>query len=69
MKRSEKRVAVKVDASAFGKKAGDPVQKGEVLGRFANDDVKAPFNGIVEGVSFDANDHALIVMLQRRPAA
>ena len=59
------RIALKVDASVFGKQVGDPVRKGEVLGKFAGDEVKAPFDGKVEGVSFEPGDHALIVVLQQ----
>lgn len=59
------RIALKIDASVFGKQAGEPVKKGEVLGYFAGDEVKAPFNGQVEGVSFDPGDHALIVVVQQ----
>ena len=65
MDTSAKRVALKVDASVFGKQAGDKVRKGEVLGNFAGDEVKAPFDGKVEGVSFDPGDHALIVVVQQ----
>ena len=65
METSTQRIALKVEASVFGKHAGDPVRKGEVLGRFAGDEVKAPFDGKVEGVSFDPGDHALIVVVQQ----
>ena len=60
-----KRVALKVEASVFGKQAGDKVRKGEILGRFAGDEVKAPFDGKIEGVSFEPGDHALIVVVQQ----
>lgn len=66
MSTSENRVTIKVDASVFGKRIGDSVQKGEILGNFAGDDVKAPFSGIVEHVSFDPGDHALIIVLAEK---
>ena len=59
----ENKVVIKADASVFGKRIGDSVKKGEILGNFAGDDVKAPFNGRVENVSFDSEEHALIVVL------
>lgn len=63
MSTSKNTVAIKVDASVFGKRIGDPVEKGEILGNFAGDDIEAPFNGIIEHVSFDSDDHALVVVL------
>jgi hypothetical protein len=63
MSTTKKRVAIKVDASVFGKRIGDPVKKGEILGNFAGSDIEAPFNGIVENVSFDSEDHTLAVVL------
>lgn len=58
------RTALKVDASVFHKQDGDQVKKGEVLGNYAGQAVKAPFDGVVEGVSFDSDNHALVVVLQ-----
>ena len=63
MSTTKNKVALKVDASVFGKRIGDPVKKGEILGDFAGNDIKAPFNAIVENVSFDSEDHALVVVL------
>ena len=63
MSNSVNRVALKVDASMFEKHAGDRVKKGEILGNFAGSDIEAPFNGIVENVSFDSEDHTLAVVL------
>jgi hypothetical protein len=63
MSTSEKRIALKVDASMFKKHAGDRVKKGEILGNFADSEVESPFDGIIEGVSFDSDDHALILMI------
>ena len=62
----EDRIAIKVDASVFEKKSGERVKKGEILGNFAGDAVEAPFDGIIEGVSFDAEDHALVVVLTKQ---
>ncbi len=59
----ENRIVVKVDASVFERNAGDRVEKGETLGRFAGRAVKAPFNAIIESISFDADSHALVVTL------
>jgi hypothetical protein len=57
------RVVIKVDASVFERDVGELVEKGETLGRWAGRAVQAPFNAIVESISFDADSHALIVIL------
>ena len=56
-------IALKVEGSMFEKQAGDRVKKGEILGNFADSEVESPFDGIIEGVSFDSDDHALILVL------
>ena len=66
MTSKEHKAAMKIDASVFTKKIGDFVNKGEILGNFAGDAVKAPFDGTVEGTSFEPEDHALIVVLKKR---
>ena len=63
MNTSANRIVLKVDGSMFEKHAGDRVKKGEILGNFADSEVEAPFDGIIEGASFDSNDHALILVL------
>ncbi len=63
MNTSANRIALKVDASMFEKHAGDRVKKGEILGNFADSEVESPFDGIIEGVSFDSDDHALILVM------
>lgn len=68
MNAHENRTAIKVDASVFEKTSGDRVKKGEILGNFAGNAIEAPFDGIIEGVSFDSEDHALIVVLVAKPA-
>ena len=65
MSPSNQNIAVKVDASVFGKHIGDHVHQGEVLGNFAGNDVEAPFDGVIKGVSFDSGDHALIVVIEK----
>jgi len=65
MNTNEDRTAIKIDASVFEKKIGDSVKKGEILGNFAGSAVEAPFDGIIEGTSFDPEDHALIVVLKK----
>ena len=60
---SANRIALKVDASMFEKRAGDRVKKGEILGNFAGSEVESPLDGIIEGVSFDSDDHALILVI------
>ena len=66
MNTHDKKTAIRIDASVFEKKNGDSVQKGEILGNFAGNDIEAPFDGIIEGVSFDPEDHALIVVLKQQ---
>ena len=65
---TEKKVVVKVDASAFGKQVNDMVAKGELLGYYAGKPVEAPCNAKVEGVSFDSGDHVLVVVLAEASA-
>ncbi|MDY0091938.1 MAG: hypothetical protein RBT80_04485 [Candidatus Vecturithrix sp.] len=65
MDTSTKQFVLKVEASAFGKQLGDPVRKGELLGRFAGDQVTAPCNGTVKGVSFDPVDHVFMVVIEQ----
>ena len=64
MNTNEDRTAIKIDASVFEKRIGDSVKKGEVLGNFAGNAVEAPFDGIIEGTSFDPGDHALVIILK-----
>ena len=63
MDRSEQRLAIRVDASVFEKKVKDHVAKGEVLGYYNGEPVNSPCNARVESVSFDSDDHALVVIL------
>lgn len=63
MNSSANRIALKVEGSMFEKQAGDRIKKGELLGRFADSEVESPFDGIIEGVSFDSDDHALILVM------
>jgi len=56
------RAFIKVDASGFEKEIGDLLEKGEIFG-LGMRVVKAPFRAIVEDISVDAEDHALIVCL------
>jgi pyruvate/2-oxoglutarate dehydrogenase complex dihydrolipoamide acyltransferase (E2) component len=63
MSASVNKVFIKADASVFCKRIGDSVKKGEILGKIDDDDVKAPFNGRIESVFFDSEEHALIVVL------
>jgi hypothetical protein len=74
-KESNKHV-LRIEASAFSKKEGDPVAKGERLGYFNGRPVQAPCNATIaclrathrqKGVSFNAEEHELIVVLVPRP--
>lgn len=60
-----KQIVLKVEASVFNKQLGDPVRKGELLGRFAGDEIKAPCNGAIKGVSFDPIDHVFVVVIEQ----
>ena len=66
MSNSANRIALKVDASMLEKKPGDQVKNGEILGEFTDSEVESPFDGIIEGVSFDSDDHALILLLIKK---
>jgi hypothetical protein len=59
-----KKTVIRVDASVFEKKSGDRVEKGEILGHFTGSAVKVPFDGIIEGISFEPDDHTLIVVVK-----
>jgi hypothetical protein len=63
MSTSVNRIALKVDASMLEKQTGDQVKKGEILGKFTDSEIESPFDGIIEGVSFDSDEHALILVL------
>lgn len=65
MNSSEKQIVLKVEASAFTKQLGDRVRKGELLGRFAGDEVTAPCNGVIKGVSFDPAEHVFVVVIEQ----
>jgi hypothetical protein len=60
------KIAVKLDASVLEKQVGSSVKEGDVLGNFAGKAVKAPFDGIIEGASFEPEDHALIVVVKSK---
>jgi hypothetical protein len=64
MSARENNIAVKIDASVFSKQVGDSVKQGEILGEFAGKTVTAPCDGIIEGASFEPEDHALIVVVR-----
>jgi hypothetical protein len=66
MSTHENKIAVKIDASVLEKPVGSTVKKGDVLGKFAGKAVKAPFDGVIEGASFEPEDHALMVVLKRQ---
>jgi hypothetical protein len=66
MSANENKIAVKIDASVLEKQVGSSVKKGDVLGNFAGKAVKAPFDGIIEGASFEPEDHALIVVVKSK---
>ncbi len=65
MDTSAKQIVLKVEASVFNKQIGNSVRKGELLGRFAGDEVKAPCNGTIKGVSFDPVDHVFMVVIEQ----
>lgn len=65
MDTSAKQIVLKVEASVFNKQLGDRVSKGELVGRFAGDEVTAPCNGTIKGVSFDPTEHVFVVVIQQ----
>lgn len=67
MNKESNKYVLRIEASAFSKKEGDPVAKGERLGYFNGRPVQAPCNATIEGVSFNAEEHELIVVLVPRP--
>jgi hypothetical protein len=58
-------IAIKVDASIFEKKIGDSIKSGEILGDYGGSSIKAPFDGIVKGITFEPEDHGLIILLEK----
>jgi hypothetical protein len=59
------RTIVKVNASRFGKRDGELVSKGELLGYLNGEEVKAPCNARITGAAFDATKHELVVFLEK----
>jgi hypothetical protein len=66
---AQDRVLVRVDASVFNKWIGAMVAKGEILDTLEDSPIPAPFNARVDGVSFNAEDHRLVVSLVQKEDA
>jgi hypothetical protein len=60
----ENRTMITVDASYFPHNPNDLVDEGVVLGVFQGRRVDAPFRGKIESIAFDADEHALNVVLR-----
>ncbi|ENN95723.1 hypothetical protein J422_06199 [Methanocaldococcus villosus KIN24-T80] len=56
----------RVDATEFNKNVGDFIKKGEFLGYFKNKKVIANENGYICGISFDAENHCLNIIIEIR---
>jgi len=54
---------IKLDAAVFQMQPGDPVKAGEVLGQSGGEAVLALSAGLIEAVSFDPDDHSLLVLI------
>ncbi len=52
-----------LEASQFGHDIGDIVRKGTALGVIKGNPVVAPFDSIIQSVSFDSEEHLLTVVL------
>lgn len=52
-----------LEASQFGHDIGDIVRKGTTLGVLKGKPVVAPFDSVIQSVSFDSEDHLLTVVL------
>jgi hypothetical protein len=52
-----------VDASTFGYDVGDHLSSGETVGVFKGRPVLAPFDSVIQSVSFDSEEHVLTVVL------
>jgi hypothetical protein len=61
------RTMVIVDASYFPHNPGDLVEEGVALGVFQGRRVDAPFRAKIESIAFDADEHALHVVLAETP--
>jgi hypothetical protein len=52
-----------LEASQFGHDIGDVVRKGTILGVLKSKPVVAPFDSVIQSVSFDSEEHLLTVVL------
>lgn len=60
---TEQRTMITVDASYFPHNPDDLVEEGVSLGVFQGRRIDAPFRARIESISFDADEHALHVIL------
>ncbi len=62
-----RRTIITVDASSFPYSPGDLVEQAEKLGLWGNCRVDAPFRAKIESIIFDADLHALRVVVTEAP--
>jgi len=60
---SLEKAMILLEASQFGYDIGDVVRKGTILGVLKGKPVVAPFDSIIQSVSFDSEQHLLTVVL------
>ena len=53
-----------IEASDFEKNVGDRVSSGETLGLYERQLIVSPFEGKIESISFDSEEHALRIVLE-----
>jgi hypothetical protein len=63
----DRKTLVTVDASSFAYSPGDLVAQGVELGLYENRRVVAPFRARIESIVFDADLHALRVVMTEAP--
>ncbi len=68
----QRSILVDCDVLAFSKRVGDVVRRGEIVGRYQQQDVHIPFDGVIEGIFCDGQSrvaHVALVGLQSSSAA
>jgi hypothetical protein len=67
MMNAEQRTIITVDGAYFPHNPEDLVEAGVPLGMFQGRHIAAPFRARIESISFDADEHALHVVLAETP--
>jgi len=60
---SVNKAVILLEASQFSYNVGDIVPKGGILGLLRNEPVVAPFDSVIQSISFNSEEHTLTVVL------